>query len=111
MTKLIALTLIAATACAELVADVAEGAAFEVSPEAAEPLLTAGLAALEAEPLTPPVKTKSVKARVLVGCFIGLPDDVVTLSSADAKAAQAEGLVDTNKDAVAYALTLAQPQA
>lgn len=106
MTKLIALAVIALGTCAELTAEIPEGAAFEVTPDAAEPLLTAGLAKLEAEPLSPPVKTKSVKARVLVDCVFGAPNAVVILSAAEAKGAQADGLIDTDKAAVAYAESL-----
>ena len=108
MTKLIALAVITIGTCAELTADIPEGAAFEVTPDAAEPLLTAGLAKLEAEPLSPPVKARSVKARVLVDCVFGAPNAVVALSAAEAKGAQADGLVDTDKAAVAYAEALAK---
>lgn len=114
MTKLIALAALAAGAFAEVTADIAEGAAFEVSPEAAEPLLTQGLAKLEDAPLasaSPPTKTKAVKVRVLVDSAIGRANDVVSLSAADAKAAEANGLADSSKEAVAYALTLDQNQA
>ena len=51
-------------------------------------------------------KTKTVKARVLVDCVFGAPNAVVQLSAAEAKAAQADRLVDTDKAAVAYAESL-----
>lgn len=51
----------------------------------------------------------SMKARVLTSCRFGNANDVVTLDAATAKAAEADGLVDTNPDAVAYAESIAQP--
>jgi hypothetical protein len=113
MTKLIALAALAAGAFAEVSVDIAEGAAFEVSPEAAEPLLTQGLAKLEGAPLAStnqPTKTKSVKVRVLVDSALGRANDVVSLSTADAKAAEINGIADASKEAVAFALTLEQNQ-
>lgn len=115
MTKLIALAAITVAVCAELAADIEPGTAFEVSPDAAEPLLTNGLAQLVDASLTDPAapdssvpagKSRSIKVRVLVACEFGEPDDVITLSAADAKTAEAIGRVDSNKAAVAYALSL-----
>lgn len=108
MTKLIALALIAGGTFASVATDVQQGAAFDASPEDAEALLTQGLAQLADPPLAPPVKTKTVKARVLMTCSHGQPDDVVALSADVAKHAEASGQVDTNKAAVAYAMTLTQ---
>lgn len=48
-----------------------------------------------------------IKARVLTTCRYGNANDVVTLDVAEAQAAQDEGLVDTNPDAVAYAEIIA----
>lgn len=114
MTKLIALVAIAALssagAAAGITEDIAADATFEVTPEAAEPLLTQGLAKLADAPLAPPPKAKSVKVRVLVACPHGEADDVVTLPADVAKAAAELGQVDSHKDAVAYALTLEQNQ-
>jgi hypothetical protein len=53
-----------------------------------------------------PVKT--VKARVLAVCCWGQPNDVVEISADQAKAAEKEGMVDTDKAAVAYAAGLKQ---
>jgi hypothetical protein len=53
-------------------------------------------------------KGKTVKARVLVSCPHGEPDDLVEIGEAEAKKAQAAGQVDTHKEAVAYAATLPQ---
>lgn len=109
MTKLIALAVIAAGVIAADSLEIAEGAAFEVTPEAAEPLLTQGLAKLADEPLAPLPKSKTLKVRVLVSCHFGEPDDVVSLSADVAKLAEEAGQVDSNKAAVAYALSLKDP--
>lgn len=111
-TKLIALVAIAAGAWAGLEADLAEGAEFEVEPEVAEGLLTEGKARLASEPLTPPAaaakKARTVKARVLMACAYGEPNDVVELDEPTAKQAEKDGLVDADKAAVAYAAKLSQ---
>ena len=109
MTKLIALAVIAAGVIAADSAEIPEGAAFEVAPDIAEPLLTQGLAKLADEPLAPLPKAKSVKVRVLVSCAHGQPDEVVTLPAAAAKLAEEAGQVDSNKAAVDYALSLKEP--
>lgn len=113
-TKLIALVDFAAGAWAGLEADLAEGAEFEVEPEVAEGLLTGGKARLASEPLTPPAaavkKARTVKARVLMGCAYGEPNDVVELDEPTAKQAEKDGLVDTEKAAVAFAAKLPQNQ-
>lgn len=106
MTKLIALAVIAAGVIAADSAEILEGASFEVDPEAAEPLLTKGIAKLADEPLTPPTKSRAVKVRVLVSCSHGQPDDVVSLPVDVAKLAEEGGQVDSNKAAVAYAMSL-----
>lgn len=49
-------------------------------------------------------EAKKVKARVLVKCEHGAPDDVVELDAAAAKALA--GVVDTDPAAVAYAESL-----
>lgn len=59
-------------------------------------------------PQTKPEAGKKVKARVLVECSLGKPNDVVTLSEAEAKSAQADGIADANPAAVAYAEKLAR---
>jgi hypothetical protein len=108
MTKLIALALIAAGTTASIATDIQPGEAFEISPEDAEPLLTNRLAQLAEPSLTPAVRTKSVKVRVLMACPHGQPDDVITLNADIAKQAEVAGQVDTTKAAVAYAMTLPQ---
>lgn len=121
-TKLIALVALAMADHAFLPADVAASAEFEVEATDAEGLLTAGKAKLAESPLesattsTPPIaepktnSAKTVKARVLAQCEHGQPDDVVELPAAVAKAAEKDGLVDSNKEAVAYAAGLPQNQ-
>ena len=105
--KLIALVALAAVEHAYLQADVAAGADFEVDAADAETLLTAGMAQLAAAPLTPPAaKAKTVKARVLIACAHGQPNDVAELPAEVAKQAEKDGLVDTDKAAVTYALSL-----
>lgn len=106
-TKLIALVALAVADFAFLAADVAAGAEFEVDAADAEALLTDGKAELAAAPLTPPAaKAKTVKARVLSACKHGQPNDVAELPADVAKQAEKDGLVDTDKAAVAYALSL-----
>lgn len=106
-TKLIALVALAVADFAFLAADVAAGAEFEVDAGDAEALLTDGKAELAAAPLTPqPAKARAVKVRVLVACQHGQPNDVAELPADVAKQAEKDGLVDTDKGAVAYAMGL-----
>lgn len=108
-TRLIALALIVALTVPAIEVDIPAGQAFEVPPDQAEPLLTAGLAKLADAPLAPPApKARGVKVRLLISCSYGNADDVVTLPSDVAKDLQAQGSADANKEAVAYALTLPQ---
>lgn len=110
MSKLIALVALAAGSVAGIADDLAEGTEFEVSPDVAEPLLNEGKAKLASPAIAPPAppaaKEKAVKVRVLVACAYGQPDDVAELPAAVAKAAVADGLVDADKAAVAYAQSL-----
>lgn len=108
-TKLIALAALAVAEFAFLAADVAEGGEFEVEAADAEGLLTAGKAKLAEAP--PAAKVKTVKARVLTACAYGQPNDVADVPADQVKAAEADGLIDTNKAAVAYAASLKQPEA
>lgn len=109
-TKLIALVALAVVEFAFLAADVAEGAEFEVESTDAEGLLTAGKAKLAEPPLAPAAKVKTVKARVLTTCAHGEPNDLAEVPADLAKQAEKEGLIDTDKAAVAYAASLAQNQ-
>lgn len=112
-TKLIALVALAAGAVAGWEQPIAEGEPFEVSPEVAEGLLTEGKAKLADAALAAPAASagKSVKVRVLVGCEVGQPDDVVEVSAGAVKLLEKEGLVDSEKAAVAFAASLPQNQA
>lgn len=111
-TKLIALVALAMADFAFLQADVAAGAEFEVEADHAEGLLTDGKAKLAEAPISAPpaAKVKVVKARVLTDCAYGLANDVAEIPADVAKQAEKEGLVDTDKAAVAYAATLPQNQ-
>lgn len=56
----------------------------------------------------PAGKTEAtVKVRVLVDCEHGKPNDVVSLAKSVATAAEKAGVVDTSKEAVAYAESIA----
>ena len=48
----------------------------------------------------------TVKARVLVACAFGAPNEVVELPVAEAQAGQNAGQLDTSEAAVAYAMLL-----
>ena len=109
-TKLIALVAIAAGTVAAVTADIAAGTVFEVPVDQAEILLTDGKAKLAEEPLAPPPKGKLIKARILADCSHGKCNDVVELPSSLVKQLEADGAADSNKEAVAYAMTLEQNQ-
>ena len=111
-TKLIALIALAVADFAFLGADVAAGAEFEVDSVDAEGLLTAGKAELANTPPAAAAKkpAKVVKARVLTVCAYGEANDLVELDADEAKSAESEGLIDTNKAAVQYAASLEQNQ-
>lgn len=105
-TKLIALVALAMADFAFLAADVVAGAEFEVDAGDAEGLLTDGKAKLaKTSPASTPT-IKTVKVRVLADCQHGAPNDVAELPSEVAKQAEKEGLVDSDKSAVTYALSL-----
>lgn len=110
-TKLIALVALAAGMAAGIDNDLPEGAEFELEADAAEPLLTQGKAKLADAPPAAPRAERSLKARVLVACQHGQPNDVVELATSIAKTAEKEGLLDTDKAAVAFAAALPQNQA
>ena len=117
MTKLIALALIPAGLLAAGSAEVAEGAQFEATGDLAEQLLTGGQAKLADAPLTEtktpqaPKAVKRTKVRLLVDCPYGNANDVVELDAAEVKTAESGGFADSDKAAVAYALTLDQNKA
>lgn len=49
---------------------------------------------------------KKVKARVLVDCAFGKPNDVAEVEDGQVRQAEAEGLIDTEKSAVSFAQAL-----
>lgn len=104
--KLIALAVIAAGLIAADSLELAEGVAFEAPDDKAAELITAGLAKedVPAAPAAP--KGKSVKARLLKDSYLGAGNDVVSIPAADVEALESGGFIDTNKAAVAYALSL-----
>ncbi len=102
---LIALVAIAAGVVAADAPAVERGAKFEAEEGTADQLIAKGDAKLFEE--TKPTG-KSVKARVLVDSAFGNANDVVQLDEASAKAAVDQGVIDTNKSAVAYAEDLAR---
>jgi len=108
-TKLIALALIAIGTVPAITAEVAEGAAFEVPSDQAELLLTNGMAKLAEDP--PASKVKSTRARLLQDCVYGVCNDVADIPNAELKQLKADGVIDDNKEAVAYALSLKKPAA
>ncbi|PZO17641.1 MAG: hypothetical protein DCF26_09440 [Burkholderiales bacterium] len=108
-TNLIALVALSIASYPALLADVAEGAPFEAPTDLAEQLLGEKKARL-ADPAPSQKTVKSVKARVLATCDLGVVNDVVELPADLAKQAERDGLVDTDKAAVTYAGSLEQNQ-
>lgn len=109
--KLISLIAIAAGLLAEGSAELPAGATFEVEGQAlADKLIADGLAKTSEDPaidLTKPAakSSKKVKARVLVDCSYGKPNEVITVTADEAK--QHAGVLDASPAAVAYAESLA----
>lgn len=111
-TKLIALAALAAGTVEAITADIPEGATVEVPADQAEKLLTDKLAKLADAPLAdPPPKVKTVKVRVLQDCAHGKCNDVAEVPAGDLKQLKADGVVDDDKAAVAYAASLKKPAA
>lgn len=110
-TKLIALVALAMAAFPFLSEDVPADAEFEVNAADAEGLLTHGKAKLAEPPLAGKKPSKTVKARVLVNCAYGEPNDLADIDADEAKAAESHGWIDTSKAAVAYAAKAAKAAA
>lgn len=106
--KLIALAVIAAGTLAADSIEIAIGTKFEAADELADKLIQDGSAK---EDVPAASKVKTVKGRVLIDCAYGRANDVIDLPATSVKDAEASGQVDTNKEAVAYALTLEQNKA
>lgn len=102
--KLIALAVIAAGIIAADSKEIAVGQPFEAPDDIADKLIAEGSAKEEAAAVVS--KAKTVKARVLLDGSLGKTNDVIDVSSDLVKGLQAEGQIDTNKEAVAYALSL-----
>ena len=106
-TNLIALVALTVAMYPALAADVAEGGPFEAPTDLAEQLLNEQKAKLaDPPPSSKPVKT--VKVRVLTVCSYGVANDLAEIPSDLLKQSERDGLVDSDKAAVAYAATLAQ---
>ena len=114
--KLIALVAIAAGMLGGDSPAFAAGDVFEAADDIGTALIGTGEARADdpsispPAPVAPPPKAKQVKVRVLVDCPLGRINDVVTISAEEARAAATAGVADSAKEAVAYALTLAQNQ-
>lgn len=111
--QLIALALIAAGAYAPGQPDFAEGAKFEAPDDIAEKMIGDKVAKLDPDAgEKPPARLgKTTKARLLVNSALGNANDVVDLDADTLKEAESAGLADSNKAAVAYAMTLEQNKA
>lgn len=108
MKNLIALALIAAAAYAPEQPEFAKGAELNGVPdEIADKMIADGVAKL-AEPEKAGKAAKKTSVRVLVDCSHGKANDVVELDAGVLKTAEAAGLVDSDKSAVAYAQGLDQ---
>lgn len=109
--SLIALAVIAAATFAADQPELQIGAAFDAPDDVADKLVADGHAKLaDTSPAAPATKAKAVKARVLVSGEYGRINDLVELPAGAAKHAEAAGLIDTDKAAVAYAAGLPQNQ-
>jgi len=108
MKNLIALALIAAAAYAADQPEIAKDSPINSVPDdIADKMIADGVAKL-AEADKPGKAVKKTSARVLVDCQLGKANDMVELDAGALKNAEAAGLVDSDKAAVAYALTLDQ---
>lgn len=110
-TKYVALAVIAAGLIPGRDQEVAAGTELEIEQSVGEQLVKDGLLKVaDDKSQAPASKERLLKVRVLAVCEAGQPDDVVELPSGVAKRLEADGAVDSNKEAVAYAATLPQNQ-
>lgn len=108
MKNLTALALIAAATYGTDQPEIAKGAPINSVPdELADKMIADGVAKL-AEPENTRKASKKLQVRVLVDCSLGRCNDVAEIDAGALKAAEDAGLVDSDKAAVAYALTLDQ---
>jgi hypothetical protein len=77
-----------------------------MTPEEIAAQQAADEAAAAAAPAAEASKGKTTQARVLTDCEYGKANDVVSLTAAELKQAEAAGQVDSNKAAVKYALSI-----
>lgn len=106
--NLIALSFIAAAAYAPEQPAFDKGAQLDGVPdEIADKMIADGVAKL-AEPEKTGKAVKKTPVRVLVDCSHGKCNDVAELDAGALKTAEAAGLVDSDKAAVAYAQGLEQ---
>lgn len=113
MKNLIAVTLITAGTLGQDLPAVQAGEKFSVEDDdLAAKLVADGLAKDEqvnkdkAPAADPATKAKQIKARLLVDSDFGKCNEVVLLEIAVAKAAEKQGIADTDKAAVTYAESL-----
>ena len=106
MKTLIALAVIAAGALTADSKEVAIGQSFDVPDDLAAKLIESGQAKEDAPALPPASKVKTVKARLLVDSDLGKANDVADVPTDQLKQLEADGSVDSNKAAVAYAMSL-----
>lgn len=107
MKHLIALAAILAAASGTV--DIAANVKFEAEDATADKLIADGVAVedVPAAALAPEApKSKTTPARVLTDCQHGKVNDVVNLTAAELKQAEAAGQVDSDKAAVKYANSL-----
>lgn len=90
----------------QLLADVPDEIADALIADGRARLATDDDKAPHTEPKASKGSAKTVQARVLVDCAAGRVDTVATLPADQAKAMERAGQVDTDKAAVAYALSL-----
>lgn len=106
-TQLIALVVLAAGAVPGYDRQIDKGDTFEADSDVAEALQNSGQAALASQAASTK-RERTVKARVLSACAHGNANDLIELSESVAKQAEKAGLIDTGKEAVAYAAALDQ---
>jgi len=108
--KLIALAALSAiTLLSGATKDIAQDEAFEVDQPTGDALIAEGSAKVDPGPSpAATTKAKSVQARLLIDSEHGKCNDVVNLPPEVVKELESQKAADSNKAAVAYALTLDQ---
>ena len=111
MKTVITVAVIAAGLLSESQVEIQSGQTLADRPdEVADRLIAEGLAKDVAAEQPPRARGKTVRARVLVDGPAGKINDVVELPADEAKVRERAGEVDTDKAAVAYALSLRAAQ-